>query len=241
MTDTTTLDEPGDATPEGDEHLEQLAESATLGSDGTASDDAVKTRLLLPFLLPALSMAIVAVLVLNISRVFLAGSSDAAVVIGVIITLSILGGATIIAAMPRLRTATLALILGGVLLFVSFAGFVALGPSLNDSEGGAPAGYVSPTGKAVATVGVIAEPSIKFNATQYASTPAGITEIKYSGATGHTLAIDDPKFSGFLLSSDASGKQTGKVDLTPGKYVIYCTVPGHRAQGMQATITVTAK
>jgi hypothetical protein len=105
MTDTTTLDEPGDGPRPDDEDLEPLAENPVLGAgiDHTDdTDDTVKTRLLLPFLLPALSMAIVAVLVLNISRLFLAGNSDAAVVTGIIITLAILGGATLIAALPRL-------------------------------------------------------------------------------------------------------------------------------------------
>jgi hypothetical protein len=242
MTDTTTLDEPGDANPDGGEQLPELVESPTLGADGTASDDAVKTRLLLPFLLPALSIAIVAVLVLNISRVFLAGTSDAAVVIGIIITLSILVGASIIAALPRLRTSTLALILGVVLIVVSLSGLISLGPSLNDSEGGTASGYVKPTGKPVGTVSVTAGPGFSFNGVAFTGNydaPKGIVTIDYGGASGHTLAISDPKFQGFLLGTSAGTQHTGNVNFTtPGKYTIYCTVPGHEAAGMKATITV---
>ena len=65
----------------------------------------------------------------------------------------------------------------------------------------------------------------------------GIVQINYGGATGHTLAIQDPKFDGFELKSDANPK-SGKVQLAAGKYTIYCTVPGHEAAGMKATITV---
>src|ERR1700730_6840622 len=122
MTDTTTLAET--SAPEG---LPELVESPTLGADGTASDSPLKTRVLLPFLVPLFSIVIVAVLVLNISRVFLAGSEDAALVMGIVITLSILVGATILAAAPRLRTSSLAMILGAVLVFVSGAGLVSLG------------------------------------------------------------------------------------------------------------------
>jgi plastocyanin len=233
MTDTTTLD----GTPDSEEELPELVPSESLGSDAPAEDTPLKARVLLPFLVPLISIAIVAVLVLNISRVFLAGDEDAALVMGIVITLTILGGASIIAAAPRLKTSSLALILCGLFVVVSLAGLVSLGPSFDDGGGGA-AGYVQPTGPAKGTVAVQAEASIKFNATEFTA-PAGIVQINYSGATGHTLAIQDPKFAGFLLTTDAGGPKSGKVELTPGTYTIYCTVPGHEAQGMKATITVS--
>src|SRR6476619_6739858 len=105
MTDTTTVDETSE-TPA--EELPELVESEYLGAAGTAEDTPLKTRVLLPFLVPLLSIAIVAVLVLNISRVFLAGDKDAALAMGIVLTLSILIGASLIAAAPRLRTASLA-------------------------------------------------------------------------------------------------------------------------------------
>ncbi len=231
MTDTTTLDEAPDS-----EELPELVESTSLGADGTASDSPLKTRFVLPLLVPLFSIAIVAVLVLNISRVFLAGDKDAALAMGIVITLSILIGATLIAAAPRLRTSSLAMILGGILLFVSGAGLVSLGPSINEGEGAA-AGYVAPTGPAVGSVAVQAEASLHFDATNF-DAPAGIVQLNYSGPTGHTLAIQDPKFDGFLLTTDAAGPKSGKVELAPGTYTIYCTVPGHEAAGMHATLTV---
>ena len=37
----------------------------------------------------------------------------------------------------------------------------------------------------------------------------------------------------------AAGKQTVTLaNLAPGKYVFYCTVPGHRQAGMQGDLTV---
>jgi len=238
MSDTTTLDETGtSAGEETPDELPELVESEYLGAGGTAEDTPLKTRVLLPFLVPLLSIAIVAVLVLNISRVFLAGDKDVALAMSIVITLAILIGASLIAAAPRLRTASLAMILGGVLILVSGAGLVSLGPSLNDGEGAA-TGYVAPTGPAKGTVAVEALASIKFNATEYTA-PAGIVQFNYGGATGHTLAIQDPKFDGFLLTSDAGGPKAGKVELAAGKYTLYCNVPGHEAQGMKATLTVS--
>ena len=232
-TDTTTLDRR----PESEEELPELVPSESLGADAPAEDTPFKTRLLLPFLVPLLAIAIVAVLVLNISRVFLAGDEDAALVMGIVITLAILVGASILAAAPHLKTSSLALILCGVFLFVSMAGLVSLGPSLDEGgEGGG--GYVEPTGPAKATVAVEALFSTKFNATEYTA-PAGIVQINYSGATGHTLAIQDPKFDGFLLKTATGGPKSGKVKLTPGTYTLYCNVDSHEALGMKATLTVS--
>ncbi len=120
MSDTTTLDEtPGEAPGEG---LPELVESEYLGADGTAEDTPLKTRVLLPFLVPLLSIAIVAVLVLNISRVFLSDNKNTALALAIGITLAILIGASLIAAAPRLKTSSLAVILGLVFVGVSLSG-----------------------------------------------------------------------------------------------------------------------
>jgi plastocyanin len=231
VTDTTTSDEAPDA-----EQLPELVESEALGADA-AEDTPLKARVLLPFLLPLLSIAIVAVLVLNISRVFLAGDEDAALVMGIVITVSILVGASILAAAPRMRTSSLAIILCGIFFVVSMAGLVSLGPSLDDSEGGS-GGFQYATGPAKGTVDVEALTSIKFNSDSYTAS-AGVVRFNYSGATGHTLLIQDPKFDGFLLTTSTGGRNSGKVKLAPGKYTLYCNVDSHEAQGMKATLTVS--
>lgn len=232
MSDTTTLDDTAG------EELPELVESDYLGAGGTAEDTPLKTRVLLPFLVPLLSIAIVAVLVLNISRVFLAGDEDAALAMGIILTLAILVGASLIAAAPRLRTASLAMILGAVFILVSGAGLVSLGPSLDDGEGGAANPNVNPPGAVKGTVDVEALASIKFDSDSYTA-PVGKVAFDYTGATGHTLAIQDPKFDGFELTTDAGGPSKGSVLLAAGTYTIYCTVPGHEAQGMHAKLTVS--
>jgi hypothetical protein len=175
--------------------------------------------------------------VLNISRVFLSDNKDTALAVAIAVTLAILIGATAIAAAPKLKTSSLAVILGLVLIGVSISGLASLGHSLDDGEGAA-AGYKPPTGKATSTVDMEALASIKF-ANDNVTAKKGIVQIDYSGATGHTLAIQDPKFDGFLLTTDAGGPKAGKVELAPGKYTLYCTVPGHEAQGMKASLTVS--
>jgi hypothetical protein len=235
MTDTTTADETSD------EALPELVESDRLGAGGTAEDTPLKTRLLLPLLVPLLSIAIVAVLVLNISRVFLAGDHDAALIMGIVITLGILVGASLVAAAPRLRTTSLALILGGVFVVVSGAGLVSLGPSLDEGEGGG-GGWQEPAGPAVATFNVVADANLAFNGEKNGSfsiSPTGIIEIDLSGADNHTLAFREPEFAGFLLGPTPNPPLKGKVELKAGEYAFYCTITGHAAQGMQGTLTVS--
>src|SRR3954451_6848331 len=129
MTDTSTLD----GTPESEE-LPELQPSESLGADAPSEDTPLKTRLLLPLLVPLLSIAIVAVLVLNISRVFLPGDEAVAWAMGVFTPLAILVGPSSLAAAPRLKTSSLAVILGCMFLVVSSACLVPLGASLD--EGG---------------------------------------------------------------------------------------------------------
>jgi plastocyanin len=231
MTDTTTEERIDE------EALPELVESPSLGADAPADDSPLKTRLLLPFLVPLLSIVIVALLVVNISRMFLSDDKDTALALAIGITLAILIGASAIAAVPRLKTSSLAVIIGLVFVAISLGGLATLGHSLDEGESAA-GGYVPPTGAATSTVDVVALQSIKFDSDAFTATK-GVVQFNYSGATGHTLAIQDPKFDGFLLTTDAGGPKTGKVELAPGEYTIYCTVPGHEAQGMKATVTVS--
>ncbi len=212
--------------------LPELVESDVVGGDGAAARTLLRSRWLLPILIPLLSIAVVAVLVLDISRVFLAGDEDTALVMGIALTVAIMLGATLIAAAPRLRSSTVAMILGGVFLVISGAGLVSLGPSIDEGIAA-----TRPLGPAKATVDVVAEANIAFDAEEFTA-PAGVVRFDYTGAPGHTLAIRDPRFSGFVLRT-SGGPSSGKIELPPGEYTLYCTIGTHAAQGMTATLTVT--
>jgi len=138
-----------------------------------------KDRMFLPFLIPVIAILTVALFTINLSRIFLAASEnskDPAVIAAIIATLAVLIGATVVAAIPKLRTSTL------VLTMCSVIALVLLG-----------------------------------------------------------LAFDEPQFS-YVNLAVPSGKDAAKIDAVQGqKYTIYCTLPGHRAAGMQATLTVGPK
>jgi plastocyanin len=55
----------------------------------------------------------------------------------------------------------------------------------------------------------------------------------------HDVAIEDS--SGKAIAKTdliAEGSDSATVDLKPGEYTFYCTVPGHREAGMEGTLTV---
>jgi plastocyanin len=204
---------------------------------GPAVPDPVRDRLLLPLLLPLGAMVAVFLFVVNISRVFLASGNEASVIVGTIVTVGILAGGAAISATPRLRSSTLVMMLAGLMIIVMSAGLLSLGPSEETEEAGA-AGYQQPGGPPVATLDVQALPSNTFQAADF-TVPAGIIQVNYIQVGGtHTLVFSNPEFSGFQLAVPG-GPETGKVELQPGNYTIYCTIPGHRAAGMQANVTVT--
>jgi plastocyanin len=65
-------------------------------------------------------------------------------------------------------------------------------------------------------------------------------DVKNAGKIGHDLAITGPGISGTqktpLLNAGETGKLT--VSLTTGTYTLYCTVPGHKAAGMVAKLSI---
>jgi plastocyanin len=77
--------------------------------------------------------------------------------------------------------------------------------------------------------------------TTKASTKAGKVTIDFNNpqALTHDVAIETS--SGKEVGKTeliASGEDSTTVDLEPGTYTFYCSVPGHREAGMEGTLTV---
>jgi len=196
-----------------------------------------KDRMLLPFLIPVIAILTVALFTINLSRIFLAASEnskDPAVIAAIIATLAVLIGATVVAAIPKLRTSTLVLTMCTVIALVLLGGSLTLGAAENKEVKSA-----EPTGAADFTQQVDAS-NFHFQADNF-DVPAGINEIKYVSKEGsHTLAFDEATQS-YVNLQVPGGKDATKVDLVEGQtYTIYCTLPGHRTAGMHATLTVGA-
>ena len=75
-----------------------------------------------------------------------------------------------------------------------------------------------------------------------ATLKAGRVTIKVvnAGKYPHNLVVEGPGVSGTTTPNISGGAQGSlAVDLRPGTYQLYCSIPGHRAQGMEATLKVT--
>jgi plastocyanin len=73
---------------------------------------------------------------------------------------------------------------------------------------------------------------------------AALVELANFGQDGHDLALRraQPGSRTWRLRRVPPGRAAElSVTLRPGRYVLWCTLPGHRAAGMQATLVVRAR
>ena len=154
------------------------------------------------------------------------------------ITISILAGASLIAAFPDIRSSSLVIGLCAVMLVVLLGGSLVLGASEPHEE--AAAGFEEPKGEAINTLEVDALPDLRFQSDEFTA-PGGINLIKYIDKGGSHTLVFEQAFPGFELVVP-DGLSESKVKLAANTdYVIYCTIPGHRAAGMEADLKVGAE
>jgi uncharacterized cupredoxin-like copper-binding protein len=97
-------------------------------------------------------------------------------------------------------------------------------------------------GGAASTLAFEADPGGDFAyTTTSASTEAGQVTLEFDNpqAVTHDVAIEDSageEVGATELIADGSDSTT--VELEPGEYTFFCSVPGHREAGMEGTLTV---
>lgn len=68
------------------------------------------------------------------------------------------------------------------------------------------------------------------------SASSGDTLALTCGEVNHTFVIEDGDRE--IAACDPNTTATGTLDLEPGEYTFYCSVPGHRESGMEGTLTL---
>ena len=120
------------------------------------------------------------------------------------------------------------------------------GSSGGSSSGGSSGGSSASTG----TSGSSSASGSTIVEKEFSITPATITAsagstltVQNSGTVGHNLVIADS--TGKILAQTTaiqpgqSGSLTLPSTVTAGTYQAYCSIPGHKQQGMTATLTVS--
>ena len=106
-----------------------------------------------------------------------------------------------------------------------------------------PSGLVRVRSRFDRAVEVDAGPGLKLDKTEYTATATnGVVTIAYinKDSQRHTLVVvgEDKVIEGNkLVVAGRNAIAVGQFNLKPGKYTIYCDVPGHSAS-MKATLTV---
>jgi plastocyanin len=130
---------------------------------------------------------------------------------------------------------------------VALAGFglVACGGDDDDEDTTAAATTTTETapaggGGSTVDVSAPADGSLAFDQTEL-TTQAGAVTINFNNpaSLSHDVKVEDS--SGAELGGTdliSQGDTSATVDLQPGSYTFFCSVPGHREAGMEGTLTV---
>jgi plastocyanin len=111
------------------------------------------------------------------------------------------------------------------------------------SAAAAPATTTAPAGGGGGSTVDISTPSggtLAFDQKDVTAKAGNVTiDFDNKQALQHDVKVEDS--SGKELGGTdlvSSGTATATVDLTPGTYTFFCSVPGHREAGMEGTLTV---
>ena len=72
--------------------------------------------------------------------------------------------------------------------------------------------------------------------------PTVTIDVTSNGPTPHNLTVRDASGQVVMGTEDLSAGDTATIsaEIEPGKYTIFCALPGHESLGMSGTLTVTA-
>jgi uncharacterized cupredoxin-like copper-binding protein len=197
----------------------------------------VRFRLGSAISVPLAGVVTLALLVLPFAYVLIRSNhlaAGGASVLAILTAASILAVAGLSASRPGMKITAgeflMALTGIGVVVTIIIAVLLARGHGETAGEATGPGGNVT----------ILARTNLSFDSTSW-SVPEGQVTFEYrdEGDIVHTLTIEGRE-SDFLLQVETAGDvDQGSIELSPGSYVLYCTIRGHREAGMEGTLTVT--
>lgn len=204
--------------------------------------DEYRERYFTPFVLPVTVIGLLLVIGISLSRVLLAVSEISAALVALLAAGYIMVMAFFVEARKRITPRALGVALAIGLIGLMASGSVASAVGMRDlheeEEGGGGEESIASPGLPEGQVFVAQD-------TLYAEAPAEVPVgdvnlvLDNQGTTEHNVVIEE---LGDELIVEAQGGESGQGDVTleAGEYTYYCNVPGHRAAGMEGTLTASA-
>jgi plastocyanin len=195
-----------------------------------------KDRILLPLLIPAGAALFIGILAVNISKIFLGASKTGAVVAGTFLMLLVLVAARWLTTRQFVTESISRGVWAFVCIVILFGGMIGFASQKrNGGHGG---------GEAIvpwAVVDLVSEATTRFDTnTLEAASGGGPLEVRLTneGNTTHNVQIKGFEPDMHVEVSSDGQVATGFIELEPGEYEFYCSIPGHAAT-MNGTLTVT--
>jgi plastocyanin len=199
-----------------------------------------RERVLVPLLVPLVALALIAIVVLNISRILLAleeRSGPHTVVIGALIIASaVLFGFTYASTRNEERSTGAMSLLSVVGILVVIAGFIGYEAMAEDQTKAAEKAKAAAPAKPDIIVHAF---DIGFREKDFKIGPGNVTVQEVNtGATKHTFVLEGVSSGRSLAVPSNGATDQATYSLKPGTYTFYCDIPGHRQAGMEGHITV---
>ena len=143
------------------------------------------------------------------------------------------------AARPRLVPTVSMLLLAGALALAGCGGSSKSSASSSSATTRSSAAAPAPAAGSTLSLAANSEGLLKFDKTTLTA-KAGSVSISFTNTAtlSHNLTVASA--SGAVVGATATfqgGTKVLALNLKPGTYKFYCTVPGHRAAGMEGTLT----
>jgi plastocyanin len=214
-----------------------------MSPEGGSLRNEFQRRLLIPFAVTLGAATVIVVVVFNLSRVLLALEAEAGSTAATAVAIAGASAVLVVGAWfasrrrPGSRPGLAVLISSGLMLVL--AGSVSYATLQGGGEEGTELAHGGGGGGEPPPPVTITAFDLGFRESE-ATAAAGEVDIRYrnEGELAHTLVVEGAP-GAFKLEVPAGGTSPGKVKLDPGSYQYYCDLPGHRAAGMEGTLTVT--
>jgi plastocyanin len=202
-----------------------------------------RDRVLIPTLVPLGALAIIVVVVLNISRILLAleerSGPNTVTALAVILSSGVLFGFTYFASRGQERSAGTVSLLSVTGIMVILAGFVGA-EAIKEEEDHKreEAAKLAENTKPDLTVQAF---DIGFREKELKIGPGKVRiEMVNTGAIAHTFVLEGVPGGKKLSTTSGGAKDSGAYDVQPGTFTYFCDIPGHRQGGMEGKLIVDA-